>query len=442
MRSAEELIAPFHLAQGAPVVLAVSGGVDSMVLMHLLSTLPPARLSLTVATFDHQLRPSSAAEQQMVIAAATALGLPVRAGRWPRADQPQSGLEAAARSARYTFLKEVASASAARVIMTAHHADDQLETVLFRLARSGRLPAMVGMRPQRQWGELTVIRPLLALSKQSLIAYAKAHALTYCEDESNRDLRFARNRLRHDAVPALKAVNPGVLAHTARFSSDLAAVLTLADRQLRAMLPQDASEALDWTALTQEAPAVQALLLDTALDRWQVRVSPRVRSQVLSALNARQGTKRFAAASGRILIAAYGQLTVADSSPAALPAVLLSAAGRWYRVGQLTIGRFDRLPSGATFLAAVPDQPLTVRTRRPHDELQLADGHHQLLRRFFINQKIPQPERETRLVAALGDQVYWVQGIAPRQLFAGSQTDILQAVLALKSEAKDETTHE
>lgn len=440
MRSAAQLLAPFHLPNGQRVVVAVSGGVDSTVLMHLLSTLPKGQLNVTVATFDHQLRPTSKEEQAQVVQAAAALQLPVITGSWPRQAHPQHGLEAAARKARYAFLQAAAEQAHASVLMTAHHADDQLETLLFRLARSGRVASMTGIAADQKWGSLRLIRPLLGVPKADLMAYASHAHLTYSEDESNQDVQYARNRLRRDAVPALKAVNAGALAHAGTFAQALEATLTLANRQVALMLPKPLTLPLDWRPYLSESAAVQQLLLNAALARLHLVVKPAVAAQVLAALATGQGAKQFALGSGRTLVAAYGQLSVVTPAPAPAP-VLLTELNRWVPVGPRQFGRFTTLPAGATFLAAAP-APVVIRTRQPHDEVQLANGQHQLLRRFFINQKIPQPERGRRLVAAAADQVIWVEGIAPRQLFAGSQTDILQTVLAMKSDTKDEAAHE
>ncbi len=270
--------------------------------------------------------------------------------------------------------------------MTAHHADDQLETLLFRLARSGSVTGMTGIAPMRRWGDLLVVRPLLTVPKAALVAYAAEAKLAYCQDDSNLDVHYARNRLRRDAVPAMKAVNAGVLQHAGRFSRDLEATMLLAQRQVNEMLPPNAAAPLDWHRYADEPEAIQQLLLTSALTRWHVQVKPPVQAALLGALAAGRGTKQFDVAGGRKVVAAYGQLSVrgADAHPGA---VTLKDLNRWYSVGRCQFGVFTHLPAGARKLAAVPVAPVLLRTRRPHDEVQLANGQHQLLRRFFLSIK-------------------------------------------------------
>ena len=157
-----KLFQRFGFAPHTRVLVAVSGGVDSMVLLNL--AVKAADLDVVVATFDHRLRPESQQEQAFVVAAAQQLQVPVVTGQWRRSDgQPTS--EAAARQARYAFLAATAAEQHAEVVMTAHHADDQLETILFRLARSGDPAALIGIRADRAWHGRRLVRPLLPYSK-------------------------------------------------------------------------------------------------------------------------------------------------------------------------------------------------------------------------------------------------------------------------------------
>lgn len=431
METIERYLAPFALPAGTKVVVAVSGGVDSMVLMHLLAPLQGHALQLTVAHFDHQLRPESAQEQKLVADAAAALHLPFQTGTWPAAQHPQSGLEAAARQARYAFLTQVAQNVGAQVLMTAHHGDDQVETVLFRLARTGHLPALVGIKPDSQRGPVRVVRPLLTVPKAALLSYAQRHGIPYAEDASNQDLRYSRNLIRHQVTPALKQVNPNLVAHTARMTQALATTEALAQRQVASMLPAP-GDTVDWRQFLTETQAVQTILLEAALARWHMVLTPRVARQVLAALAA-NGSRRFDYGQGLQLEAAYHELRRVATGPVPR-AVLLEAAEQWYQVGSLKLGRFAALPAHAQALAALPAGPVLIRTRQAGDELKLANGQHQLLRRYFINQKMPQSQRQTALVAAQNHRVYWVEGIDRGQLFQGSQTDILQTVLALQIE--------
>jgi tRNA(Ile)-lysidine synthase len=193
------------------LVIAVSGGPDSTALL-VLAARWAKRLKrapkLIAVTVDHGLRPAAAGEAAAVKRLARRLGVPHRTLRW-RGSKPQSGLQEAARIARYRLLAQAASRAGYAHILTAHTLDDQAETVLFRLARGSGMIGLAGMArasPLPAGGdsnsELFLVRPLLLISKARLIATLKAAGIAYCDDPTNRDPRFARARLR-TLMPAL-----------------------------------------------------------------------------------------------------------------------------------------------------------------------------------------------------------------------------------------------
>ena len=181
------------------VVVAVSGGADSMALMHLLAAwrarADRAEPILSVATVDHGLRSESVAEAAFVAAAAQRLGLAHVTLHWP-GPHPGSGLQAAAREARYRLLIDHAKALGASGIALAHSADDQAETFLMRLMRGSGLEGLAAMRSE-SWREgIALVRPLLALPKLRLMATLQAAGHRWIEDPSNADERFERVRIR------------------------------------------------------------------------------------------------------------------------------------------------------------------------------------------------------------------------------------------------------
>jgi len=191
------------------LVLAVSGGPDSTALL-VLAARWAKRLKrapkLIAVTIDHGLRPEAAREAAMVKRLARRLGVPYRTLHW-RGRKPQSGLQEAARYARYELLAEVATRARFAHILTAHTLDDQAETVLFRLARGSGLFGLAGMAhaaplPLNGVREIFLVRPLLHLPKARLIATLRAARIAYAEDPSNRDPRFTRARMR-SLMPAL-----------------------------------------------------------------------------------------------------------------------------------------------------------------------------------------------------------------------------------------------
>ena len=186
-----------------PIVIAASGGPDSTALLILAAgwasrlKRPPKLLAVTI---DHGLRPQAAAEAVAVKRLARRLGVAHRTLRW-RGNKPMSGLQEAARLARYRLLAQAAVGFGSAHILTGHTLDDQAETVLFRLARGTGLTGLSGMAavsllPTNRGDKIFLVRPLLAISKPRLIATARAAGVPYSEDPSNSDPRFARARLR------------------------------------------------------------------------------------------------------------------------------------------------------------------------------------------------------------------------------------------------------
>jgi tRNA(Ile)-lysidine synthase len=257
------------LQPGEGVVVAVSGGADSIVLLHcLLRLCEPWSLKLCVAHFDHHLREDSRQDALFVERVATSWGLPVTIGSWAREARHDRSLQSEARRARYRFLEEVASRVGASKIALGHHRDDQAETVLLHLLRGSGLRGLRGMLP-RSDGQL--IRPLLGVGREEIEAYVKAHQLSFVEDPSNRDIRYRRNRIRWRLLPLLKReYNPSVARGLARMAAlvaeDEAYLDELARESLKGLGGIEGDQIrLRLSALQALAPAIRRRILERAI---------------------------------------------------------------------------------------------------------------------------------------------------------------------------------
>jgi tRNA(Ile)-lysidine synthase len=204
------------------IVLAVSGGPDSIALMWLAARWRRALArgpQLFAVTVDHGLRPEAAREAREVKRLAQSLDLPHRTLRWTGA-KPKTGLPAAARSARYRLLAQAARQSHATHILTAHTRDDQAETLLMRLLRGSGITGLAAMARESERDGLRLARPLLDVSKLQLIATLKKAGIDFADDPTNRDVSFTRPRLRA-VMPAL-AAEGGDARNLARLASRLA----------------------------------------------------------------------------------------------------------------------------------------------------------------------------------------------------------------------------
>lgn len=227
------------------ILVAVSGGADSVALLRALHSLAGGGAGrLAVGHFNHQLRgQESQADEQFVGELCQELGVPCLVG-YPSSGSAGSFSEAAARTARYAFLQETASRLGARYVVTAHTADDQVETILHRILRGTGIAGLAGMERVRPLGPLTLIRPLLGFRRAELREYLARLGQPYRSDSSNADLRFTRNRLRHELLPSLAAqFNPSVDEALLRLGQLAGEVQAVIDRLVDRLWAEAVSEA-------------------------------------------------------------------------------------------------------------------------------------------------------------------------------------------------------
>jgi tRNA(Ile)-lysidine synthase len=225
---------------GGKVIVAVSGGADSLCLLHLLHQLcgqgkryPAIRLH--AAHLNHQLR-GEASEQDAIAVASmvSAWDLPFTCGTIDvpaLARSERRSIEDAARLARYRFLRDVAQG---QPIAVAHHADDQVETLLLHYLRGSGLSGMVGMQPRQR----DIIRPLLDVTHAQTVAYCQQHDIQPLEDLSNTDPTYTRNRIRHQLLPLMESINPGFRATLLRSAAVMRSDFDYIETQVDASWPQ------------------------------------------------------------------------------------------------------------------------------------------------------------------------------------------------------------
>lgn len=210
------------------VLVAVSGGVDSIVLLHLLLDLPEEiKPNIYVAHINHQLREASEKEEAFVLRLCRDNQIPIFTTTWSKGMNITTNIEQEARDFRYNFFEEVMKKERINLLVTAHHLDDQVETVMMRLIGGSRLSSLSGIRERRSLAFGEVIRPLLQIKKTDLLSYSQENKLFYYEDESNLSLDYFRNRLRHKLIPEIEKENPKFGQHVERFSQELANNLSL-----------------------------------------------------------------------------------------------------------------------------------------------------------------------------------------------------------------------
>ncbi len=256
---------------GDCLIVAVSGGADSVALLDLLATLPCYPLRLIVAHLNHSLRGAeSDADEQFVKGVASHYGLPYEVRQVDvrsLAQRSRLSLEEAGRHARYAFFEELRQQHGAAAVAVAHHADDQAETLLLRLLRGAGTAGLTAMSPN---SGLAIIRPLLGLHRNELHAHLACQGLTFREDSSNRDRSFLRNRVRHELLPLLATYNPAISARLAATAALLREDEQLLEQMTNTVWLQLATAGDGWAALPREPLQCHPLAMRLRLYRLAI----------------------------------------------------------------------------------------------------------------------------------------------------------------------------
>lgn len=433
-----DLLRQNQIEDGTKILVAVSGGADSLALLDLLVRVRTScQLQLVAVHINHQLRSESVQEEACVrhFCAERQVELIVR--HWEQDTQPVSGIEAAARAFRYTVFTEVAKRFACTVIMTAHHRDDQTETVLFRLLRSGDVESARGILNTRDFEGVQLVRPLLSVSKADLRKYADAAKLPYSDDPSNADVHYQRNYLRHRVLPMLREVDAQADEHLRHFAEEQAGMVELANVTVQHLLKLlgPKTDEFDWTPVHTEKHVVQQIVLTAALKRIYAAITAKQVRMVLQALMQNDGRTRYVrlAANYQLWVKKLrvGLVSTEADSKIRVPCVLTVDRRSSSEVFKNFVLTTTVQPDDFV-LTNLPVPAVTLRSREPADRLLMANGHHQLLRRWFINMHIPQNQRNAIVVAASDNDVYWLGTIDGNQLWQAPQTDKIKASLVLR----------
>ncbi len=209
------------LPSDTPLLLAFSGGADSRALLHLLAAYAKEnRAELHVAHVDHGIRGEEAKrDREFCLKTAESYGIEchLHCANVPEiAAQSGEGIEAAARRVRYDFFASLMQQLHIQVLVTAHNADDNLETLLLNITRGSGLRGLGAIPPVRDFGDGLVIRPLLGATKAEITAYCESEGLEFVTDSTNSDQKYSRNLIRHTVTPALEQINPALLRNVSR----------------------------------------------------------------------------------------------------------------------------------------------------------------------------------------------------------------------------------
>lgn len=423
------------------IVLGFSGGPDSLTLLHLLHQLS---LPVLAAHLDHGLRPGSANDARQAQQLAAELGVPFvsqRANAGAYATEHGKSVEEAARELRYRFLFDVAERERAQAVAVAHNANDQAETVLMHLLRGAGPAGLRGMAARalpNSWSEtIPLVRPLLGTWRGEIEAYCAKHNLQPLIDESNSDVTYFRNRLRHETLPTLEELAPGFrgrLNQTANLvSADAALIEGLAAVAWRRVLRDRQTQIVrfDRVAFLAEPLALQRALVRMAAGELLPALRDLDFGAVERVLMVAQGARVIAPRpwlSGLVLLAENNDLWFAiedatlfvewPQGPAQavhleVPAKLPLGVGWQLSVASAALAG-ERPPADgfhAWLDCDAAGEEFTVRRRKPGDSFQpLGMQGSQKLSDFFVNEKVPQRARDAWPLVCKGEEIVWVPG--------------------------------
>jgi len=423
------------LEQGERVLVAVSGGVDSVVLLDILCRLAAEyTLDLTIAHLDHGLRGEEAREDARFVAhLARKEKLALIEKKLDVAEfskEKRIGIEEGARLLRRDFLHAAADEVGAAKIALGHTQNDRGETMLFNLIRGAGPTGLVGIRPVN----LSVIRPLIEVSREEILSYARSCDLPWREDRTNQDLSFSRNRIRHRILPLLREMNPRVLAALQR-TADLLATEELALDDLLAPLwvkvlivQAEDRIVIQRGRLSQLYKGVQALLLRRGIARLRgdLQGIEKVHIDALLGLVASHRAHGKLDLPGFVARFQGDELTLEEGEmenplsfevPIALGRTEISSLGI-----SLDLSIENRIGSGESQIAedrevevADADRvqfPLHVRGRRPGDRFApLGLGGEKKLKNFYIDERVPFYDRDRVALLCDRQKIIWVVGL-------------------------------
>lgn len=428
------------------LVVAVSGGPDSLALLYCLHRISSALgLDLHAAHLDHSLRPESSADAEFVSDICAHLGIELTSERInvdAHRQEHHLSLEEAARDVRYWFLSNVLREQGAHAVVTGHTFDDQAETVLMNILRGTGVTGLGGMRTVSYTTicntKTTIVRPLLSVKHDETQEYCELSGLSPRIDPSNDSLEFTRNRIRHQVMPVLEVINPAIDAALVRLSENAQNTATILDQQVeetwdKLVTTDGGTVAINLQGLKQLQPALRSHLLHRVIGHIKGDLKGINQSHIENLthiVDGAAGRESYLPGNIRAFVG-YDDLIVTDgTTPSispfegehtlAIPGSLI--VGRWRFESAIVKGNPEfnepgdqppHAPDGFTaYLSSeLIGDSLTTRARHSGDRFEpLGMNSEKKLKEFMIDAKIPRWWRDDIPLAVVSNRIAWVVG--------------------------------
>lgn len=427
-------------------VIALSGGVDSMVLLDLMRNLPDTiRPKLVLAHINHKLRLDSDMEEDAIRVFARENKLSLFVKEWN--DHPETAVEEAGRTFRYNFFHEIVEKIKADYLLTGHHMNDQAETVLMRLVRGGRFNRMKGIERTRPFDQATLYRPLLTFEKAQLYDYAIEHDVFYFEDETNAELDFTRNRYRNDILPRLKKENLHAENHFAEFAETVQDIDSIISEVVyghlkKGVLDHKLSRQYVLESCGPSGKYVLQAFIDKEIDR-PAEIGPSHIKSAMEWLVEGLPNSSFQLPNQYELVRRYDEITFKKVSQQNNDKFFEKEVrlNDWiHLISNDCLGVFtvDALPklleNDKIFYIAkeTVEWPLRVRNRKNGDKMSLKGSNQgtKKIKDIFIDQKVPKEIRDKAyIVEDDADEIIWLVGFKESTLSITFETDTMKYIL-------------
>lgn len=381
-----------YFNQHKKILVAVSGGADSMSLLHFLyNHQKDLDIQLGIAHVNHKQRQESEHEEAYLRHWAVEHKVPFHYSAF-------SGKfsENAARTFRYEFFKQVMKDYDYSALVTAHHADDQAETIFMRLLRGSRLRHLTGISAIRPFGTGQIIRPFLHLTK------AQLPVTFHFEDRSNTSLAYLRNRIRLSYLPTLSQENPKIKEHLCLLAEEIGLM-----EQALGELTKDIT-ITDLSVFQQQSDAVQLFLLQNYLDSFpDLQLSKGQFNQLISYLR-KNVSGKIPLKNGYELVKTQTSFLIRKEEAISLspPCLLEFGKSVEFEDYTLTFSEFNDV-SNTDAISIWSDAPIVIRHRKEGDKIDLG-SHHKKLRRLFIDNKILEKDRQKAIIGEQDGQIIFL----------------------------------
>ena len=392
-----------NLDKERPVVVALSGGVDSMVLFDLLKK---ANFNVVIAHVNHHKREQSAIEERYVRNMAKENGIPVEVFDYYHEN---NNFQAEAHNSRYNFFYDVVKKHNATAIITAHHYQDNLETIIMNMIKGSNIYGYAGIKEINYYNDVLLIRPLLNVSKIDIYNYAKNNNVVYFEDESNSSDDYLRNRIRHHIIPLLEKENPNLINSISNYSNQLHEAFSyIRNNSVKYM--EENNNKIDINSFNNLALIQKKDIINYICDSNEILSNDNKICDILELIENPRPNLTYDLGNNITFVKAYNYCYIEQKQSRETFEHLINL-NEEILLDHLLLTLSNEINSDTDLKVSTNEPlPLIIRNRRDGDRLIIGEGHKKL-KDFLIDKKVPKNQRDNLIIItnSLGE-IIWVVG--------------------------------